>query len=246
MRRAAGLLLLLLACGSVLAGGSWYRGFIGDEPWQLELNIEGDLVRGRLTHDSLPLQLEGAGTWLEDDGSLVARFGLAGREMHGTLLAGTGTAKVLEGSFLADDGLQPLRFEQVARYVDHTFSQDRIEATSTYPFFVSPRLVDLNDFVQPDLMAEQIRFVQMAQQADLSGLITHDWWFDSRARIEYVTPGLLSALVTVSDYTGGAHSNVAYWSYNLALTGTRLRPFTLADLFLADSDWLAALGTLVL
>lgn len=245
MKRAATLLALLLSCAA-LAGGSWYRGVIGDEPWQLELNIEGELVRGRLTHDALPLQLEGAGSFLEADGTLVARFGLAGGELKGTLLSESGTASTLEGSFLSDEGMKPFRFEQVARYVDHSFRQDRIEATSTYPFFVSPRLLELNDFVQPDLMAEQIQFVQFAQQADLDGDITHEWWFDSRASIEYVTPGLLSALVTASNYTGGAHSNVTYWSYNVALVGTRLRPYGLGDLFLPDSGWAAELSRLVL
>jgi len=246
MRRLAALLTALLFAGSALAGGSWYRGFIGEEPWQLELNIEGELVRGRLTHDELPLQLEGAGNLLEEDGALVARFGLEGGKLTGTLLSGSGTTQVLEGSFLSDDGISDVRFEQVARYVDHSFRQDRIEATSTYPFFVSPRLLDLNDFVQPDLMAEQIQFVQEAQQADLDGYVTHEWWFDSRARIEYVTPGLLSALVTVNDYTGGAHSNLSYWSYNLALVGTQLRPFVLADLFLPDSGWADRLSRFVL
>jgi len=82
MKRAATLLALLLSCAA-LAGGSWYRGVIGDEPWQLELNIEGELVRGRLTHDALPLQLEGAGSFLEADGTLVAASASPGVNSRG-------------------------------------------------------------------------------------------------------------------------------------------------------------------
>lgn len=237
-------LLSLLQLG--WAETSYYRGFIGDEPWQLELSIDGSAVRGRLTHDFLPLQLEAGGSYDRADNSLVARFGLAGGELSGTLLGEPDPFGTFEGSFLASGTLTPFRFEQVAQYVDYRYSQARIEATSTYPFFSSNRLAAMNSFVQPDLMAEQIEFVELAQQADLSGDIRHGWWFDSRATIEYAAPGLLSALVTVSHYTGGAHPNREYWSYNLTLLGTQHRPFDLADLFLDGSDWFSRVEQLVL
>lgn len=244
-------IILSLLVGVLLAGQSavatsYFRGFIGDEPWQFELSIDGTAVRGRLTHDYLPLQLEAGGSFDADDSSVVARFGLSEGELQGTLLGEPDESGSFQGTYLSPSGMETFQFEQVAVYVDYTFNQEQIEATSTYPFFTSPRLQDLNNHVQPDLMAEQIQFVQLAQQAGVDGLLRHGWWFDSRARIEYAAPGLLSSLVTVSDYTGGAHPNLYYWSYNLALTGTRLRPFELADLFLADSGWLDSLSQLVL
>jgi len=248
MRRLllAALLLLLAAGGQALAETVYFRGFIGEEPWQLELSIDGNAVRGRLTHDHLPLLLEAGGSFDEQDSSIVARFGLAGGELSGTLLGEPNTAGTFEGTYLASDTISPFRFEPVARYVDYSYSQGNIQATSTYPLFTSPRLADLNVFVQPDLMAEQIQFVESAQQADLEGLIRNEWWFDSRATVEYASPTLLSVLVTVSDYTGGAHPNRRYWSYNLSLLGTKHRPFHLADLFRAGSDWFHRLERLVL
>lgn len=238
--------LLLVASGTGLANTNHYRGVIGDEPWQLELSIDGNAVLGRLVHDYLPLQLESGGSYDTDDNSLVARFGLAGGEMMGTMLGEPDPFGSFEGSFLAADALTPFRFEQVAQYVDYSYSQNRIMATTTYPLFTSPRLADMNAFVQPDLLAEQLEFVELAQQADLEGNIRTEWWFDSRASIEYAAPGLLSALVTVSTYTGGAHSNLEYWSYNLTLLGTQHRPFELADLFLEDSGWFDSLSGLIL
>src|SRR5690625_459704 len=188
--------LLLGALSLGQASTSYYRGFIGDEPWQLELSIDGAAVRGRLTHDFLPLQLEAGGSYDEEDNSVVARFGLAGGELSGTMLGEPDPFGAFEGSFLASGTLTPFRFEQVAQYVDYRYSQGRIEATSTYPFFSSNRLADMNVFVQPDLLAEQLEFIELAQQADLSGDIMHGWWFDSRATVEYAAPGLLSVLVT--------------------------------------------------
>lgn len=240
------LTVILTLAFSQVAAANYYRGYIGGEPWQLELSIDDNAVRGRLTHDYLPLQLEAGGSFDGNDNSVVARFGLSEGELSGTLLGEPDPFGSFQGTFLTADGIEPFSFEQVAVYVDYTFSQDLIQATSTYPFFTSPRLQELNNHVQPDLMAEQIQFVQMAQAAGVSGDITHGWWFDSRATIEYAAPGLLSSLVTVSDYTGGAHPTLNYWSYNLALTGTRLRPFDLGDLFTEDSGWLQILGGLVL
>lgn len=237
---------ILALAASQAAAANYYRGFIGTEPWQLELSIDDNAVRGRLTHDFLPLQLEAGGSFDDEDNSVVARFGLTDGELTGTMLGEPDPFGTFQGTFLSVDGMEPFRFDQVAVYVDYTFSQDLIQATSTYPFFTSMRLQELNNHVQPDLMAEQIQFVQMAQEASVNGDITHGWWFDSRATIEYAAPGLLSSLVTVSDYTGGAHPSLNYWSYNLALVGTRLRPFDLGDLFLADSLWLQELGELVL
>src|SRR5690554_830645 len=240
------LCLLIMVPVPALAATSYYRGFIGDEPWQLELSIDDAAVRGRLTHDYLPMQLEAGGSFEEDGNKVVARFGLASGELTGTLIGEPGSFGMFEGTFLSGGTLTPFHFEKVAQYVDYSFLQDRIQATSTYPFFTSPRLQDMNEFVQPDLMADQIQFVQSAQQAELGGLLRNGWWFDSRASIEYAAPGLLSTLVTVSDYTGGAHASLNYWSYNLALTGTRLRPFELADVFAADTDWLGRVSDLVL
>ncbi len=238
--------LALLATGSALAETSYYRGHIGDEPWQLELSIDGNAVLGRLVHDHLPLTYEAGGSFEETENRVVARFGLAEGELSGTLIGEPDQTGTFEGTFLASGTVTPFSFEKVAQYVDYTFQQGLIQATSTYPFFSSPRLQDMNDFVQPDLMADQIEFIQTSQEAELNGDIRNGWWFDSRARIEYAAPGLLSTLVTVSDYTGGAHPSLNFWSYNLALTGTRLRPFDLADLFLADSGWLEDVSSLVL
>lgn len=238
--------LLLGSFSLGLASKNYYRGFIGDEPWQLELSIDGTAVWGRLIHDHLPLQLEAGGSYDEADNSLVARFGLAGGELMGTMLGEPDPFGTFEGSFLAQDSLTPFRFELIAQHVDYSYSQARIQAVSTYPFFSSPRMADMNAFVQPDLLAEQIEFVELAQQADLEGLIRHDWWFESWVTIEYAAPALLSSLVTVNHYTGGAHQNLDYWSYNLTLIGTQPRPFDLADLFLPDSNWLEQLSELVL
>src|SRR5690625_4402256 len=99
MRRLllAALLLLLAAGGQALAETVYFRGFIGEEPWQLELSIDGNAVRGRLTHDHLPLLLEAGGSFDEQDSSIVARFGLAGGELSGTLLGEPNTAGTFEG-----------------------------------------------------------------------------------------------------------------------------------------------------
>lgn len=245
-RAALSLLLLILLTGQSVTATGYYRGFIGEEPWQFELSIDEGAVRCRLTHDYLPLQLEAGGSFDAGDSSVVARFGLSEGQLQGTLLGGPDESGTFQGTYLSPSGVEQFTFEQVAVYVDYSFNQEQIQATSTYPFFTSPRLQDLNDHVQPDLMAEQIQFVQRAQQAGVDGLIRHDWWFDSRARIEYAAPGLLSTLVTVSDYTGGAHPTLNYWSYNLAMTGTRLRPFELADLFAEDSDWLPEISDILL
>lgn len=246
LRHVLQLTAVLLLALSQATAANYYRGFIGEEPWQLELSIDGNAVRGRLTHDYLPLQLEAGGSFDSNDNSIVARFGLTEGELIGTMLGEPDPFGKFQGTFLTAGGIEQFSFEQVAVYVDYSFNQDLIQATSTYPFFTSPRLQELNNHVQPDLMAEQIQFVQMAQAAGVNGDILHGWWFDSRATIEYAAPGLLSSLVTVSDYTGGPHASLNYWSYNLALTGTRLRPFDLGDLFLPDSPWLQVLGELVL
>ncbi len=246
LKRFALIVTMLFSTAALADSTVYYRGVIGEEPWQLELSIDGTALRGRLLHDLLPLQLEAGGTFSPEDSSLVARFVYGDPEQQGTLLGETGPDGSMSGTFLSGDLMQPFRFEQVAHYVDYTFRQERIEATSTYPFFTSRRLSDLNAYVQPDLMAEQIAFVQAAQEADIDGDIRSSWWFDSRATLEYAAPGLLSSLVTVSEYQGGAHPSLDYWAYNLVLTGTRMRPFYLADLFLPDSDWLDEVSDLVL
>lgn len=246
LKRLALIVTMLLATAALADSTVYYRGVIGEEPWQLELSIDGTALRGRLQHDLLPLQLEAGGTFSPEDGSVVARFVYGADELQGTLLGEVKPGATFTGTFLSDDLMHPFSFEQVAHFVDYTFRQERIEATSTYPFFTSRRLSDLNAYVQPDLMAEQIAFVQSAQEADIDGEIRNGWWFDSRATLEYVAPGLLSSLVTVSDYKGGAHPELDYWAYNLVLTGTRMRPFFLADLFLPASDWREQVSDLVL
>lgn len=246
-RLAAALLLALagLAFAQDQAHRNYYRGTIGDEPWQLELSIDGGSVRGRLTHDTQPLQLELGGRYDESDDSLILRFGVPGGELSGTLFGEPDEAGVFEGRSLGKDGLQPFRFDQVAHYVDFSFRQGPISATSTYPFFTSQRMAGMNEFVQPDLLAAQLEFVQLAQEADIRGEIRFEWWFDSWVTIEYATPGLLSMLVSVNQYTGGAHPNTYYRAYNLAYVGTRLRPFELGDLFLDDSPYLDELNRII-
>ncbi len=224
----------------------YYRGYIGEQPWQLELYMEDGVVRGRLTHDYAPLVLEAGGSFSESDNSVIVRFGTPGAELSGTLIGEPDPAGVFAGTMLGVHGLMDFRFEQVAEYVDFHIRQGRLDMLSTYPYFTSPRLANMNEYVQPDVMASQLEFMQLAQEADIEGLVRHEWWFDSWTTIEYAAPGLLSALVTVNEYAGGAHPNRQYWSYNLAYLGTRLRPFELEDLFLDDADYLGLLSPLVM
>ncbi len=246
LRKALACLVICAFTGALAQELNYYRGEIGGEPWQLELGIADGAVRGRLTHDRQPVQIEMGGTYSEADNSIVMRFFEPGDEFSGTMVGEPDPLGVFKGNVLSTGGLTPFSFEQVARYVDFSFKQGAIQATSTYPFFTASRLANMNEYVQPDLMAEQLEFVQMAQEADLDDLVRHGWWFDSHARVEYAAPGLLSSLVTVSYYTGGAHPNTHYWAYNLAYSGTRLRPFELGDLFTEGSDFLDLLNASIL
>jgi hypothetical protein len=124
--------------------------------------------------------------------------------------------------------------------------QDRIDTVSSYPFFITARMQAVNDFLQPDLLADQICFFSEGQYQEQHGQLHRAWHYSTTTEIVYAAPGLFSGLTTAQHDSGGAHPGLTYWSYNLAYVGTALRPFDVADLFEPEVDVEALLTPLLL
>jgi hypothetical protein len=247
-RPAAFLLTLaLLFTAGAQARSYHYLGELAGSPAQLQLKLEQDAVSGWLMQETSGKVTEFTGLRRASDDWLFLDLGEAG-QLFGELSNGLADdGLVFEGTLLGTAGdAGPFRFEQVAQFVTSQLDQGRIETTSTYPFFLPLRLQGINNFLQPDLLAEQICFLAEGQYRASDGELFNAWTYDGTTEIAYVAPGLFSGLTTVSLFTGGAHPALEYWSYNLAYTGTSLRPFGLAELFDADVDAVALLNPLLL
>jgi hypothetical protein len=249
--RHAFLILALLLLWTASAAGEPVRSFhylgqVDGSAAQLHLQLAGGSASGWLMNEPAGTVTSFTGIFNSGSQSLVLDLGEAGR-LSGFLSTGLADdALLFEGNLLTDGSTLPFRFDQAAQFVSSRLAQGRIDTASSYPFFTTVRMQGVNNFLQPDLLADQICFFSEGQYHESVGELFNAWAYDSQTEITYAAPGLFSGLTTVSYYTGGAHPNLRFWSYNLAYLGTNLRPFMLEDLFAAEVDAVALLNPILL
>lgn len=254
--RYAFLLLTLLATAPALAEGVpvgyYYLGELAGSPTQLHLQLDAPRAAGAqlaasgwLLDETTGATTEFSGVFRPSDDSLFLDLSAAG-QLFGHLPASPAAdGLTFSGNLLLASSAESFEFKRVAQFVTTKLQQGRIATTSMYPYFTAQRMQNINDFLQPDLLAEQICFFSAGQNQEVAGELSSAWTYASDTTVAFAVPGFFSGLTTVSSYTGGAHPRLEYWPYNLAYVGTSLREFLLSDLFVSGTDVPALLSPLV-
>lgn len=255
-RRSHVLLIIFCLLFSVAAAQDsrsyHYTGQIAGSAAQLHLQVDSaeagaaaDRAVGWLMNEAAGTVTQFSGVYRQADSSLFLDLGVDG-QLFGFLSSGPADrSRLFKGNLLKGNTALPFRFDQAAQFVTSRMQQDRINTLSSYPYFITARMQAVNDFLQPDLLADQICFFSEGQSQEQQGQLFRTWDYSATTEIAYAAPGLFSGLTTAEYDTGGAHPNLTYWSYNLAYLGTALRPFEVADLFEPEVDVAGLLNPLL-
>jgi len=155
-----------------------------------------------------------------------------------------------EGNWTSADGTKSLPFTllRVADYHFYSTEDELIQAEAAYPRFAetTPAWRQLNSKLHTQAMVAHGQFVhdsdEMLSEEELSPGMSYG--FNHDCSIIYYSDDLISLLVTEWSFTGGAHGNTSYAAENYWRQAGRFQPLTLADLFLPEADYAAALARL--
>ena len=208
----------------------YYRGMVGGEQWQLELNLNNQQLSGTTVHGGQTWFLEG--NWAYEG---PARFSERSQEGDpgGLWLAKISTssedyAGTLTGTYDAGQAV-PFSLNKVAEYVTSQLVQGRISSMVSYPFFLDPTM--FNDVVQSLALEEQQAFFIEGQNLEISGEMFNGWTQETRYQIQYAGEQILSLLGRRFVYTGGAHPNTDYVVTNVRIVDQEVLEINLDDLF---------------
>ncbi|MDZ7269148.1 MAG: DUF3298 and DUF4163 domain-containing protein [candidate division KSB1 bacterium] len=243
--------LLALLCAAPLAARPAFRGYYtgmlgGRFAIQMDLTIDSSaVITGNYFYESVGERLHlqgrlGTPTLLEEldaDENITGRFA-------GSLAP---PYAVFEGTWTSADGTKSLPFtlSRVAEYHYYSTADELIQAEAAFPRFLgkAPALQQLNTRMHTQAMVAHGQFVhdsnEMLAGEEMIGGMSFGYSHD--CSIMYYSEDLISLLVTEWSFTGGAHGNTSYAATNYWLHDGRWQTLALADLFLPDADYLAAL-----
>ncbi|MDZ7703605.1 MAG: DUF3298 domain-containing protein [Trueperaceae bacterium] len=226
-----GVLVLFGAAFAQPEQHSYLVGTIGEDAVQVELIVDNGSVRGSF-YDS-------AGTERTLEGGLGNRAELSvvvlgADQTQLATITGVLEPTRFEGDYTpsgADTSLA-VALQTVADYAYLRFDQNMIEASTVFPYFIAgSRGNILNDDWQSRAIDEHLSFVREGQDymdEMAEGSFVTGYFLDAQHDIVYYASDLISVLETVSVYTGGAHPNLYYNTYNVGL-GQDAVPFGLRD-----------------
>ncbi|MCK6557767.1 DUF3298 domain-containing protein [candidate division KSB1 bacterium] len=246
--------LLALLCAAPLAARPAFRGYYtgtlgGRFAIQMDLTIDSSAaITGNYFYETVGERLNlqgrlGTPTLLEE---LDSGDNVTGR-FAGSLAPPYAS---FEGNWTSADGTKSLPFTllRVAEYHFYSTEDELIQAEAAFPRFAgrTPAWRQLNSKLHTQAMVAHGQFVHdsdemLAAEELYAGMrcgYSHD------CSIMYYSDDLISLLITEWSFTGGAHGNTSYAAENYWRQADRFQPLALADLFLPQADYAAALARL--
>jgi Deacetylase PdaC/Protein of unknown function (DUF3298) len=224
----------------------YYLGTVGDEPVQVNLNIQTKHVTGSYFYNLIgtPINLRGQQTGEETDTGLP--FMLEELDENGeTVATFTGelsstaaeTGNTFTGTWQGNNDVTlPFKLERVAEFANLTFKQNLIEAGLSYPVFTS-KLPRFNTaFNQDEHITGIIKDFQQGQEEQQAGNFFFAWTIHANFEIHYASERLVSLLEIIDSYTGGAHGNFGFAGHTFLQSDGNVQKLELADLFTANTD----------
>ncbi len=142
-----------------------------------------------------------------------------------------------------------LALERLALFSESSLKQGRIHAAASFPYFVRGQFRRVNAFLESLQRGAVDDFVTFSRELLVSEDELSGAWgmeYDEEVHVTGQAGGFISLVGFTYTYTGGAHGNSFADSYLLEVDGESLVRWQVADLFAADTDWVAAVGPLVL
>jgi hypothetical protein len=224
----------------------YYLGTVGEYTVQLELTLNGDEVRGSYYYTLIgtPIELRGKATGdvtetgqpytleeLDDNGKVVATF--EGELSRDSLEFGDSFI----GTWTGDNDLSlPFRLDRIAEFAEISLKQNRIESSASYPVF-SGNLAVFNAAIDQTKQVESsLQFFEEGQISQTKGELYNGWTLIVNHEIKYASEGLVSILVPIYTYTGGAHGNTGFDALNVLKEESGLRRLELRDVFTEEAD----------
>jgi hypothetical protein len=241
------LLFIAISFSIVLAASAeakpvrhYYTGKIGQMPVQMDLTIDGSDVSGNYYYEKTgkPIELKGK---LTADQAVVKEY----PEEKKTTGAFTGkldaSRKLWSGTWESADGKRKFPFN-VKAVADYVITEGKIEgvgADFAYPQFIgtSPEISALNKNIRLDMEAQKAELRKAAREMLDTPYFKEnpervkEWYYQYDTGIEYASPTLVSLLVFVDDFLGGAHGMHFYTSQNYSITNGKVKTLSLDDLF---------------
>ena len=226
----------------------YFVGHIGDAPIQMDLRIDGARVSGWYFYDRVGRYIDLDGTL--EFGTLTIEESVEGRVtgvFEGEVPWSPQGNVVLEGTWRSpSDSTLPFRLTRVADFASLALEQGPIEAHRSLPFFLAGELQALNGVLHERALPDLIEFFEAGRNLQINDEFYFGWSLDESTTIRYLDETLVSAMSNIYIYTGGAHGNTFYRSFNLWRVDGPFREVTLADLFEPSSDYLQRLSGMIL
>lgn len=232
---------------------SYYLGTVGEDAVQLELTLNGDSATGSYYYNLIgaPIELRGKQSGnltetgqpytleeLDDNGEVVATFD--GEVSSDSLESGN----TFIGTWTGNKGVTlPFKFERVAEFAEISLKQNRIESSTSYPVF-SGDLAVFNEVIDQAKQVEStLQFFEEGQGFQTNNELYNGWTLIVDHEIKYASEGLISILVPIYTYTGGAHGNTGFDALNFLREEDDVRRLELRDVFIEDADLKPVLET---
>ncbi|MEZ4605994.1 MAG: DUF3298 domain-containing protein [Deinococcales bacterium] len=139
-----------------------------------------------------------------------------------------------------------VKLEQAAEHSQLTIRfADSFDVSSTYPFFRYEPWQGLNPVFQ-EVFQQNVAFFHEGQSYLLEDHPPIGWGLYENVGIVYLSDKVVSILDDLWMFTGGAHGNTGFISYNYRQINGMWQPFGLGDLFQENSDYLKALESYIL
>jgi len=254
--------LALTSLAAAQATPSWwralYRGTAGSQPLLLDLTLAGATASGRLLLPAERAVVPVAGSSAADGALTLAPTPqntgrsapagtLAGARLDATRsLAPNDDGNSIAGHLTLGTERLTLSLSRVAQYVRVNVQDGPIQATDSYPHFLTGALAPLNAELGPASGAELTTFVREGRSARAAGGLFHAWQLIAETTVEGVAGPYVSLLTSRYRYTGGAHGIQETATATWWLDRSGPRRISLAELFAPGADYVARLAPLVL
>lgn len=247
----------LTACGKdsrgeavpVPEGKHYYLGAIsGNLAIQMELSFNDSTVTGSYYYEKNGMAIPLTGKIANDGTILLNEYGRA-RQITGEFEGKPDVAnREIRGTWTGKENGKRLSFHlaEVAAYVSTEMKEDKITVSANYPRFHSttPPFQQLNRLLEDSVSREQQKFISIGKEylQPEDPMYELGWQKEIDYSIKYYSESLVSLLETVSEYTGGAHGNLTYRSFNYRMVQGKPVAVTLSDLFVPQENSMAVLS----
>ncbi len=259
MKNVALFTLLIFLCSSALAQDElfndttfqkfYYLGTVGENQVQLELTLTGAELTGTYFYNLIgtPIELRGQQTGeatetglpftveeLDENGKAVAKF--EGELSSSYQEIGSTFSGLWSCDECASPAPKPFSFTRVAEFARISFQQNQIETTATYPVFSGDLAVFNEALNQGEIINSILGDFRQGQEVQRDASLYYAWTSHAHYTVRYAGEHLLSLLVTVDSYTGGAHGNFGFGGYTFLRTDGTVARLEFQDLFTPNAD----------